>query len=238
MNKPGQFNATPIRLISFIVVAALHAVIILFASFNMRDNVNWDDVPIVAGIMRLVDVEEYTPPPPPTPPPPSPVIIPEPVRIDIPETIAETMIEIDEEPLPIEAPPSEMGSEDTADGEVSEAAYSIVEETATNDSGEINYFRQHLVSVLPVLPEEDIRRAIVYPPIARRSNIQGNVYLELFIDRQGNIRDIRVLRENPPDRGFAQAAVNAFRGISGVPAEVNGEPVAVRFRYNLSFTLR
>jgi protein TonB len=237
MNKPGQFNATPIRLISFIVVAALHAVIILFASFNMRDNVNWDDVPIVAGIMRLVDVEEYIPSPP-LPPPPSPEIIPEPARFDTRETIAETMIEIDEEPLPIQAPPSEMGSEDTADGEVSEAAYSIVEETATNDSGEINYFRQHLVSVLPVLPEEDIRRAIVYPPIARRSNIQGNVYLELFIDRQGNVRDVRVLRENPQDRGFAEAAVNAFIGIKGIPAEVNGEPVAVRYRYNLSFTLR
>ena len=225
MNKPEQFQTSRIRLLCFIVVAALHVVFILFASFNMG-NVIKNDAPLVTGVMRLVDVEEYIPPP---PPPPSPVIIPEPARFETRETIAETMIEIDEESLPMEVS-NAPGREYAADG--------VVGETGANDSGEINFLRQHLVSVLPVLPEEIIRRAIVYPPIARRSNIQGNVYLELFIDRQGNVRDVRVLRENPPDRGFAEAAVNAFRGIKGIPAEVNGEPVAVRFRYSLSFTLR
>ena len=64
------------------------------------------------------------------------------------------------------------------------------------------------------------------------------VYLELFIDRQGVVRDARVLRENPPDRGFGEAAINAFKKIRGKPAEANGVPVAVRFRYNLKFQLK
>ena len=102
---------------------------------------------------------------------------------------------------------------------------------------QIAYLRLHEITVNPVLPEEQIIRAMVYPPIARRSNIEGVVHLELFIDRYGNVRDVRVLREDPPGRGFGEAAVNAFRGIRGSPAEADGVPVAVRFRYNLTFRL-
>ena len=102
---------------------------------------------------------------------------------------------------------------------------------------EIEYLPQHQITLLPVLPEDEIIRATIYPPIAQRSNIEGVVYLELFIDRSGNVRDVRILRETPPDRGFGEAAVNAFRGIRGKPAEANGMAVAVRYRYNINFRL-
>ena len=89
------------------------------------------------------------------------------------------------------------------------------------------------------MPEEQIARAIVYPSNARRLNIEGMVTLELFIDRNGTITDVRVMRETPLNRGFGEAAVNAFRGIRAIrPAELNGVPVAVRFQYNLRFVLR
>ena len=101
----------------------------------------------------------------------------------------------------------------------------------------IDYLPQHKISKVPVLPESEIIRAMVYPPIAQRSNIEGIVYLELFIDRTGAVRDVRILRETPPDRGFGEAAIKAFRGIRGQPAEANGVPVAVRYRYNLNFKL-
>ena len=103
---------------------------------------------------------------------------------------------------------------------------------------QIEYLPQHRITQVPVLPEDEIRRATVYPPIAQRSNIEGVVYLELFIDRQGNVQNVRILRENPPGRGFGEAAVRAFRGIRGKPAESDGVPVAVRYRYNINFTLR
>ncbi len=38
--------------------------------------------------------------------------------------------------------------------------------------------------------------------------------------------------------GFAQPAVNALEGLHTVPAEGNGQPVAVRFRYPIRFTLK
>jgi protein TonB len=71
-----------------------------------------------------------------------------------------------------------------------------------------------------------------------RSNIEGTVYLELFVDPQGVIRQISILKETPEGRGFGEAAVNAFKGIQGKPAESNGQIVAVRFRYPIRFTIR
>ena len=160
-----------------------------------------------AGVMKLVDVEEEIPPP--------PEKIPDTPFTNTLESIAETMIETDVVTPPIigYVPP------------------------ASTVEPEIVYLPQHQISKVPELPEDQIVRNTIYPPIAQRSNIEGVVYLELFIDRVGSIRDVRILRENPPGRGFGEAAVNAFRGIHGKPAEANGEPVAVRYRYNINFRL-
>jgi protein TonB len=146
--------------------------------------------------------------PPPPPRPPD-----EPVTNTL-ETVAETMIETDVVLPPVIYAPVQSAPE------------------------VIEYLPQHRITVLPVLPEAEIVRNTVYPPIAQRSNIEGIVYLELFIDRQGNVRDVRILRETPQGRGFGEAAVNAFKNIRGRPAEANGEPVAVRYRYNINFTLK
>ena len=109
---------------------------------------------------------------------------------------------------------------------------------AAAESGEIVYLSQRQITSIPELPEAEIVRAMVYPPIARRSNKEGIAYLELFIDSQGNIRQINILREDPPDWGFGRAAVNALKGIKGKPAQVNGKPVAVRYRYPIRFTIK
>ena len=197
-NPPAvKFHHGRLRTITFAVVAVLHVIIILLAVFEVETLINLPEP--VAGVMKLVDVEERIPERPPETP-----------FTNTLDTIAETMIETDEPPP---APVLYTGNE------------------------QIDYLPQHKISVLPVLPEDEIRRATIYPPIAQRSNIEGVVYLELFIDPQGNVRDVRILRENPPGRGFGEAAVSAFKGIRGKPAEANGLPVAVRYRYNITFKL-
>jgi hypothetical protein len=47
-----------------------------------------------------------------------------------------------------------------------------------------------------------------------------------------------VLKEDPPGRGFAEAAVRAFQGLRCTPAQANGGNVSVRYRYPVSFKLR
>jgi protein TonB len=163
-----------------------------------------------ARVMKLADLEERPPPPPEKPPEPLPAVT-------AAESLAEELIESEEVP--------------------EEAAYA--EPPPPRQAAEIDYLPQHQISVIPKFPEDRIRQAVVYPPIALRSGIEGRVFLELFIDPQGGIRQVRVLREDPPERGFGEAAAKAFRDIrADSPALANGKPVAVRYRYVLHFRIR
>ena len=215
-----------IKPLVFAAVTILHIALIMFAGFRA-------ELPVVvaepvAGVMRLVSVQEELPPPLPPLPPSSPRVPPPPERppetpLAASEALAETFIETETDEIspPVAAVPANAPLQH----------HTLI--------GQNEYLRRHQISALPLLPEDRIARAVVYPRNARRLNIEGTVTLELFIDRQGAITDIRVIRETPLNRGFGEAAVNAFRGISALrPAELNGEPVAVRFQYNLRFALR
>ncbi len=100
----------------------------------------------------------------------------------------------------------------------------------------IDYVPQHKISVIPDIPAREVLDRIVYPPMALRQEIEGVVYLELFIDQSGMVRKIQVLKD--PGYGFADAAVAALTGLRCKPAYANGEPVAVRFRYPVRFTVQ
>jgi protein TonB len=146
------------------------------------------------------------------PPPPAA----EPEQLPVVEEIAETMIETDTPP----------------DQKVVAAGTLITPRTGED------YLPMHRVSIPPQFDERLITQALVYPPIALRSGIEGRVILELFIDRTGRVQRITVLQENPPGRGFGDAAVKAFEGQRCSPAEANGEPVSVRYRYPVAFRIR
>jgi protein TonB len=105
-------------------------------------------------------------------------------------------------------------------------------------SAEETYLPIHQVSVRPVFDEKFITSLLVYPPIALRSGVEGRVILDLFIDRSGLVRNIIIMREDPPGRGFGEAAVRAFTGLRCIPAQANGENVSVRCRYPLTFKIK
>jgi protein TonB len=104
--------------------------------------------------------------------------------------------------------------------------------------GGTDFLPMHLVSRLPRFSEDEIKRRVIYPPIAQRSELEGTVYLEIFVDKEGRVRSVSILREDPPGRGFGEAAAKAFQGLQGNPALANGQEVAVRYRYPVRFTLR
>ena len=139
--------------------------------------------------------------------------------LPIVEEIAEEMIETEEAPLQTVV----------AAGTLS----NLTIEDAFDD-----YKRAHEVDVRPVFNEKEIYANIVFPPIAQRAGIEGNVFIELFIDRYGIVKQVLILKEDPPDRGFGEAAVNAFKGLKVTPALSNGVPVSCRFRYPLRFVVR
>ena len=209
MNSKGAFNVRGTRLIIFTAVAVLHIALILLVTFRMETTIRQEELP--ARMISLFELEEEVPSPP--PPPPMLPVLPQTSE----QTLAERIIEAEEAPPPsifsdYPGPPSPVGAVE-----------------------QITYLRMHELTKFPVLPEDQIARNVVYPQIAQLSRIGGTVALQLFIDPHGNILDIRILAENPPHRGFGEAAVNAFRGIRAEPGEADGFSVASQIRYNFTF---
>jgi protein TonB len=193
-----------------VVIAAIHILLLCFLVFDIDVTQIIPDPPV--AVMKLTDIQEYTPPPPTVAPPIQ----------NTAETIAEEIVEVDE-PYP--------------SVEVSVPVAAV--ETSTEPTAEPDYLPQHQISVLPEFDRRELQRRTVYPPIAQRSEIEGSVVLELFIDREGYVRNIAVLKETPEGRGFAEAAIKAFQGMKATrPAQANGEDVAVRYRWPVRFTLR
>lgn len=160
-------------------------------------------------ILKLVDIEEFVPPPPPPKEEIKEVIPEETVQTAVSETVLVTEEEIIE---------------------------SVEDEPRTAIPQEIEYVPQHKISTIPEIPTKQILENIVYPAMALRQGLEGVVYLELFIDHEGTIRKIEVLKD--PGFGFAEAAIDALKDVVCVPATANGKTVAVRFRYPVRFTLK
>jgi protein TonB len=180
-----------------------------------------------AKVMKLTDFEEYTPAP---PPPPLLAEIPPVIAQNTVEAVAETMIETDELPpdMVVVDALSSSGEDGFPGGVVGGVLGGLGE----------NYLPMNKISVAPKFNEREIRNGIVYPAIAQRSGIEGIVYLELFVDRHGEIKQISILRETPEGRGFGDAAVKAFSGITAMsPAFANGVAVGVRYRYPVRFSI-
>ena len=112
----------------------------------------------------------------------------------------------------------------------------VIETESTVKEVELEYLPQHMISEMPVIPANQLNSRKVYPPLANKQGIEGTVFLELYIDQNGNIRNIVILKD--PGYGFGEAAVKALKGIKCIPAKTNGVPVAVRIRYPVRFKLK
>jgi protein TonB len=234
-----------LRIAVFIIVAEIHALTILSVDFDVPPILREEERP---RVMKLVDLAEYYVPPSPEPPPPKPAPVvsetppeelgpalsevplpePPPPPVDTEETIAERLIEVEEEPA---LPP----------GELEEAAVAALETPAAGavSNWEEEYLPANEISEEPEFPVDQLREALVYPRHAKRAGIEGRVLLELFVDRQGLIRRVDVIAEEPRYQGFAEAARAAFENdeIICTPAKANGQDVSVRIRYPVSFRL-
>lgn len=74
-----------------------------------------------------------------------------------------------------------------------------------------------------------------YTEEARQARITGIVILETVIDRNGMVKDIRVLKPLP--FGLSEAAVDAVKQWIFRPATMNGEAVDVLFNLTINFKL-
>jgi protein TonB len=91
---------------------------------------------------------------------------------------------------------------------------------------------EYLISKMPSIAAE---MRIPYPPEAAQKKIEGKVVMELLIDASGKVREARLL--SGPGGGLNEAALAAIQNFRFRPAEVEGQPVAVRIPFTYNFVL-
>lgn len=75
----------------------------------------------------------------------------------------------------------------------------------------------------------------VYPKDAKKARIEGAVTLDIRITKTGDVAEVHVV-SGPP--ALVPAAVDAVRQWQYTPTCLNGEPVEVKTRILVPFTLR
>lgn len=76
----------------------------------------------------------------------------------------------------------------------------------------------------------------VYPHEARRKEINGKVILRFVVDRDGNVRNVRVVRAEPEGL-FEENAREAVRKWRFKPGYFSGEPVNTRVTVPITFEM-
>jgi protein TonB len=97
-------------------------------------------------------------------------------------------------------------------------------------SGEFVPYDEEPVPINEVKPE--------YPSLAREAGIEGVVWVEVLVDRSGNVRDVRITKPSGCSAGFEEAATKAAYQTKWKPAVSNEQPVAVRVSYPVRFKLK
>jgi protein TonB len=176
-----------------------------------------------------------------TTPPPPPVIPPPPVQ----QTIKFTPPKVVKDEEVVDPPPSQEEVKDvqvsTVTQEGDKEVIDIPEDPVVGDPDEGKIFQ--FVEEPPSFPGgeekmyEYLRNNIKYPSIAKENNITGRVYVTFVVDKDGKIKDAKVLRGI--GGGCDEEALRVVRAMPEWKAgRQNGRSVLVQFNLPISFTLK
>jgi TonB family protein len=76
-----------------------------------------------------------------------------------------------------------------------------------------------------------------YPRLAQDGGFTGSVWVQAFVDKDGNVKKAQAVKCNRPNMGFEDAAVAAAYKCKYRPAIQNGNPIGVWIQYKVEFTL-
>lgn len=85
-------------------------------------------------------------------------------------------------------------------------------------------------------PEIVVRATPVYPELAIRANLEGKVWVNTLVDKQGKVKNAIIAKSN--QEIFNQSAIDAAMQYSFTPALQNNKPVAVWVVIPFKFELR
>ncbi len=192
-----------------------------YEALNVEDDDD-EEVPITEQLK--------TPPPPPPPPPPAPEVI---EIVEDEEEVEETVIEStetdQEEIVEIEDIEVEDDFEDV------DVPFAVIEDVPiypgcerVSKSERRNCFQDKI--------NKHIRKNFRYPEIAQEMGIQGRVYVNFIIGKDGSITNVRM---RGPDKNLEKEAARIISRLPKMtPGKQRGRPVRVPFSIPITFRLQ
>lgn len=195
--------------------------VIVFA-FEYKTFDETSQVDMAANTDEFEDLMEIPPteqPPPPPPPVQQPEIIEVPDEEEIEEEIEVDLdVEVTEETV-IE----EVVFEEAPEEEVADEIFTIVEDQPTPEGGMGAFY-------------EYVRKNLKYPSQARRMNIEGKVFVQFVIEKDGSITDVQAVKGI--GAGCDEEAVRVIENSpKWNPGKQRGRPVKVRMILPITFKL-
>ena len=190
-----------------------------YEALNVEDDDD-EEIPITEQIK--------TPPPPPPPPPPAPEVI---EIVEDEEEVEETVIEsteTDEEEI-VEIVEVE---EEEVDIDV---PFAVIEDVPIFPGCE-RVKKSERRTCFQEKMNKHIRKNFRYPEIAQEMGIQGRVYVNFIISKDGSITNIRM---RGPDKNLESEAQRIISKLPKMtPGKQRGRPVRVPFSIPITFRLQ
>lgn len=89
----------------------------------------------------------------------------------------------------------------------------------------------------PVYDLAQLQANVIYPELGKKAGMQGYVILEVILQKDGYVGDVRVLGGNLQSLGFPEAAMRAVKKLRFTPGKLRGQPVDVIMTLNVQFRL-
>lgn len=208
----------------------------------------------VAQEVQLEKVPEKKPdvvPPPPPPPKMAPPPKVEIAKFTPPKIVPDDKVKEDEKPPEVEkvetAKIGAINQEGTKDEGVvappveSKGTGTVVAPVAQTEDYDKTFTKVENPATFPGGPDawrRFLERALSnYPEQAQENGTQGVVRVQMVVDKEGNISEVKAL--NDPGDGLGDYAVSIIKkGPKWIPAEQNGRKVTYRFVQTITFQLQ
>ena len=204
----------------FVQVGMIVSLALLIVAFRVNldrgDGLEIDQIEQEVVQMEEVQQTKQIPKPPPPPRPPVPVEVPNDEILDDDDLDLDASLDLSDPILDLPPPPP------PPDEEVEEEEpefFEIVEQNPELIGG-----------------NEGLMKQIRYPEIARKANVEGRVFLQFIVDREGNVTKPTVTRGI--GAGCDEEALRVISEAKFIPGRQRGRAVPVKMSWSILFKLR
>lgn len=170
-----------------------------------------------------------------------------------PEIPKQTLSSADEKPIPKAGIPTPVPDDQVVDNSTiptEDDLWRNINQQIPSDSIELDPSKVVIANPDDILPPptefiavDEMPQAIetvtpVFPEMARISGVEGVVWVQVFVDKNGNPREVIILKTSGANAGFEESAIAAAKQTTWKPAFSNGQPVGVWVSYKIEFRLK